>query len=107
VQVHYSEGLATHTGPESCVHAREGVGEALTGERIGQPLSGENFLWGADALEVAESNTGRRVNASAAPTLRRLRPWHVRTSPVREPGDLCHCPSSLTDRVGKATGRSR
>ena len=25
------EGLATHDGPESCVGAREGAGEALTG----------------------------------------------------------------------------
>jgi len=25
--------------PESCADAREGIGEALTGERIGQPLS--------------------------------------------------------------------
>jgi len=39
VKVHYGEGVATHTGPESCVGIREDVGEALTGERIGQPSS--------------------------------------------------------------------
>jgi hypothetical protein len=27
----YGEGLATHTGPESCGAAREGIDEALTG----------------------------------------------------------------------------
>jgi hypothetical protein len=40
VKVHYSEGAAIHTDPESCAgHCREAVREALTGERIGQPLS--------------------------------------------------------------------
>jgi len=31
VEVSYGEGLATHSGPESCVCIRKGVGEALTG----------------------------------------------------------------------------
>jgi hypothetical protein len=107
VKVHYSEGVATHTGPESCAQPREGLGEALTGERIGQPLSGENSVWGADALEVAEGNTKWRENASAVLTPRRLSPWHVRKAPVREPGDLRQPPASLPERIGKAGGRSR
>jgi len=37
----YAEGLANHGGPESCVHARKGVGEALTGVRAGRVLSRE------------------------------------------------------------------
>lgn len=37
----YTEGLASHGAPESCVGARKGVGEALTGERIGEVLSRE------------------------------------------------------------------
>jgi hypothetical protein len=37
----YVEGLASYGGPESCVHAREGVGEALTGVRAGRVLSRE------------------------------------------------------------------
>jgi hypothetical protein len=41
VRVHYGEGVANHIGPESCAGSREGVGEALTGERTGQPLSRE------------------------------------------------------------------
>ena len=32
MQVPYDEDLASHIGPESCVGAREGIGEALTGE---------------------------------------------------------------------------
>lgn len=107
MQVHYSEGVATHTGPESCAQSREGLGEALTGVRIGQPLSGENLIRGADALEVAEGNTGWHAIASAFPTPRRLRTWHVRTPPVREPGGLRVRPLSLAVRIGKAGGRSR
>ena len=37
----YVEGLATHSGPESCVCTREGEGEALTGESVGWVLSRE------------------------------------------------------------------
>ena len=59
----YSEGLAIHTGPESCVVVRKDGGEALTGESAGRPLSRETdapplrrwALRGADVLE----NDGR------------------------------------------------
>ena len=37
VKVHHDEGVATHIDPESCAVSRESIGEALTGERIGQP----------------------------------------------------------------------
>ena len=40
----YGEGVATHTDPESCGGAREGGGEALTGERAGRVLSRERQL---------------------------------------------------------------
>ena len=50
MQVHCDEGIANHIGPEPCAGAREDVGEASVGERIGQPLSLENiFPLGADA----------------------------------------------------------
>lgn len=39
MEVSYVEGLASYGGPESCVHIREGVGEALTGGRAGRVLS--------------------------------------------------------------------
>ena len=42
----HGEGLASHTGPESCADACESVGEALTGVRTGQPLSCEINLSG-------------------------------------------------------------
>jgi hypothetical protein len=54
MKVPYGEGVATHTGLESCAPAREDGGEALTGGRAGRALSRENHvpLRGADALEV-------------------------------------------------------
>jgi hypothetical protein len=108
VRVLYGEGIASHTGPESCVASREGRGEALTGECVGQPLSGENQLRGADVLRPAEGNRARVVNARRSPTPRRRRTWHAQTPSVREPGDL----QSVrvwhhTDRVGKAGGCNR
>ena len=38
MRVPCGEGLATQAGPESCAGPREGVGEALTGERGGRSL---------------------------------------------------------------------
>jgi len=105
VQVSYSEGVANHTGPESCVSVREGRGEALTGECIGQPLSRERILLlDADFVLWTEGNTvmgAMRV--------------HNRSGVVRDPG---MCRSSLFGnreisaagrkaRGGKARSRSR
>jgi hypothetical protein len=102
VQVSYDEGLAIHIGPESCAVAREGFGEALTGGRIGQPSSRERVLFlGADAVQIAEGNTSRRVIASARTTRRGQRPWHVQTLLAREPGDLA------LDRSATAVGPHR
>ena len=41
MKVSYSEGLATHTGFESCMVVGNGEREALTGVRTGQVLSRE------------------------------------------------------------------
>ncbi len=47
------EGLATHDGPESCVGARKGDGEALTGARAGRAIEPRNFgIRGADAVTL-------------------------------------------------------
>ena len=45
MQVPYDEGVAIRIDPESCAVAREGLGEALTGGCIGQPLSRERVLF--------------------------------------------------------------
>jgi RNA-directed DNA polymerase len=39
----YGEGLATHTGPESCGASREGGVEALTGGRAGQVIEARKW----------------------------------------------------------------
>jgi hypothetical protein len=89
VRVHHGEGVAIRIGPEPCVGIREGVGEASVGERIGQPLSRESKkVSGADVVRIAEGNMDGGVIASARPTRRGRRPWHVWTLFVRESGDL-------------------
>jgi hypothetical protein len=39
----YVKGVASHSGPESCVCTREVAGEALTGVRVGRVLSREIY----------------------------------------------------------------
>ena len=56
----YGEGLATHTGPESCGAAREGGDEALTGERAGRVFSRVRIFF-RDADAVGESARFHRV----------------------------------------------
>jgi hypothetical protein len=74
VQVHYGEGVANHTGPESCGCGREAAREALTGVRAGQVWSGEsNVVRGADAVVAAEGNRNGSVSARTWATPRRLR----------------------------------
>src|SRR3954471_15083820 len=73
VQVHYGEGVATHTGPESCGCGREAAREALTGVRAGQVWSGEsNAVRGADAVVAVEGNRRGSVSARTWATPRRL-----------------------------------
>jgi hypothetical protein len=87
VRVHCDEGVATHIGPESCVPARKGRGEALAGERVGQPLSRESYFNpSADAVDSAEGNMGGCVIASIRPARRGRRPWHAQKLSEREPG---------------------
>ena len=109
MQVSHDEGVAIHIGPESCAVAREGFGEALTGERIGQPLSRERFLFWVPT--PCRSWKAIRLGASSqAPG---------RPGVVRDPG---MCRRSLhgnreisrstarqqpSVRIGKARSRSR
>ena len=111
MQVHHDEGIANRIDPESCAGAREGFGEALTGDHIGQPLSREmNIVLGADALSNVEGNTNGRAIASARTARRGRRPWHVWTLLAREPGDLTaghRRRVAVLARIGKARSRTR
>ena len=91
VKVRCSEGVAIHTGPESCAgHCREAVREALTGARTGEVLSGESYIVrGADAVVACRRQQAwvRHCEDHCHPASS-LDPEHVRTSLVREPGAL-------------------
>jgi hypothetical protein len=65
------------SAPESCAVAREGLGEALTGERIGQPLSRESFLFWVPTPCIWRKAT--RQGAPSRALGHGQRPWHVQT----------------------------
>ena len=88
MEVSYGEGVASHTGPESCAGVREGRGEALTGACAGRVSSREIFgqLRGADAVEIG----GRPHRA------RRYR--ETRTDPARSETPSMHGSTSHGNR---------
>ena len=110
MQVHCDEGVATHIDPESCAGAREGVGEALTGERTGQPLSCERlisqvptlFPWRKARRRRATSRARRRPGVVVDPGMYG-RSLHgnreISSSTTRNPNGVV--------RIGKARSRSR
>ena len=70
MQVSCSEGVANHTGPESCGAAREGGFEALTGEGAGRVSSREKqILRDADAVRSGgrQHRVRRYCEALASP----------------------------------------
>ncbi len=88
----YGEGLATRTGPESCVAAREGGREALTGERAGRVFS-------------------RERNHSGTPTPWRKAEGHIRRVAIARRVGVPRgqrpraCPDTPRARTGRALGR--
>jgi hypothetical protein len=92
---------------------REGLGEALTGGRIGQPSSrGRGIISGVDAVLFAEGETEGRVNRKRSDDPAWSKNLALRTLLVREPGDLTvdQQPSdwrAALVRVGKVRNRSR
>lgn len=65
----YGEGVATHSGPESCADGRKDVGEALTGVRAGRVSSPEKPLsTRVPTLSFeGEGNTGGAASARRRP----------------------------------------
>lgn len=68
MQVHHDEGVANRIDPESCADIREGIGEALTGERIGQPLSRESYI--SQAPTALSSRKAKRAGTSSRVSVR-------------------------------------
>jgi len=102
----YGKGSAAHTGPESCVAARKGGGEALTGVRAGRVFSRErNSLRGADA--VGESGrphpTHRQREMRRGPARSETPGMYGNTS--RENREV-PCPPA-TDGVAGRVGKSK
>ena len=78
MRVHCDEGVASRIGAESCVGAREGVGEALTGECVGQPLSRERLIfWVPTRFQARKA--ARRSASSQAPCRPRWTRAQIRT----------------------------
>ena len=106
----YGEGLATHTGPESCGAARKGGDEALTGERTGRVFSRERTLL-RDADAVGESGRQQPVRryreAHGVPRGQRPRACTEasRAGTGRSPGPPGA--DSAPGRVGKSKDTSR
>ena len=73
----YGEGVANHTGPESCVANRKVGIEALTGEIAGQGIEPRNILDSGTPTPwcQAEGNIRRIVNARCNGVPRGRRPW--------------------------------
>ena len=109
MRVRRNEGVAIHIGPEPCAVIREGDGEASAGERIGQPLSRESFLFWVPTPCIwwKATHSGASARAPGRPGV------------VRDPG---MCRRSLRGnreisrstvwqqppvRIGKARSRSR
>lgn len=89
MEVRCDEGVAIRIGPEPCVCAREGPGEASVGERMGQPLSRESkIVPDADVVRNTEGDAVGGDTASLRSVRRGRRPWHVRKLLEREPGGL-------------------
>ena len=83
------EGVAIHDGPESCIGAREGEGEALIGVRTGQPLS----------REITASGCRRRLlrrKATSPVALARVAWWAPRGLRT------CACTESFRARTGRS-----
>ena len=95
----YTEGVATHGGPESCVDSRKGVGEALTWVRAGWVWSREIRLFRVPtSLCQAEGHTPGRVSASSPVALRGRRPHACTESPCARTGRSSDRPSPMAGR---------
>ena len=87
MQESHREGVAIHPDPESCVVAREGTIEALTGAHAGRVLSCEIIASGVPTLfSRAEGHTRAGASASRCATPRSLRPLACMDTPRARTG---------------------
>lgn len=104
MQEPHREGVAFHPDPESCVVARKGAIEALTGAQAGRVLSCEIFATGVPTLfSKAEGHIHARAIASVRETPRSLRPLAGLETPCAGTGRPHRCPSPHRWRTGRKT----
>jgi hypothetical protein len=83
----HRKGVAIHPDPESCVVAREGAIEALTGAHAGRVLSCETIATGVPTLfSKAEGHMYVDAIASRRTTPRSLRPLACMDTPRARTG---------------------
>jgi len=107
----YSEGLASHTGPESCIGARKSSDEALTGVRAGRVLSREidppprgGLLRDADAVNPSGRRNlrYREGEISQGPARSETPCMYGRTSCGNREIPLSSAIARYADRIGKS-----
>lgn len=107
----YGEGVASHTGPESCGHGREEVDEALTGVHAGR-------VWSREIVLTSECRCrGTRQKATSATSITRegagpravVDPEHAWKHLGRESGDpRTACRQRVSSgRIGKSKDATR
>jgi hypothetical protein len=116
MKVPYSEGLASHAVPESCVGARKDEDEALTGVRAGWVLSREinapprgGLLQGADVVEIGGRQHPRRRQGEMLrdPARSETPDMHAGTSRGNREIPLVSVIARLAERIGRSKDRSR
>ena len=101
MQESHRKGVAIHPAPESCVAAREGTIEALTGAHAGRVSSCEIIATGVPTLfSKAEGHTRVGATASRRATPRSLRPLACMETPRARTGSPHQCSASTSARAG-------
>ena len=99
----YIEGVATHSGLESCVGVPRGRSEALTEGDVGWVIEPRNNLFGVPTpSQWSEGNTVGRVSASCQRAPRGQRAWACVESPSARTGRSHGCPSAGGGRAGRS-----
>ena len=117
MKVSYSEGVAIHTGSESCTCDGNGASEALTGVRAGEVLSREIEppsrkrwpLLGADAVERSGRQNWKRRERETLLDLARSKTLGMHASTLSGSREIPY-PSvreEITDRIGKSKDAPR
>jgi hypothetical protein len=117
VKVSYSEGVAIHTGSESCTFVGNGEGEVLTGVRVGEvwsreiePSLGRRWpLLGADAVERSgRQNWKRRERETLLdPARSKTLSMHASTLSGNREIPYPSVRAEKTDRIGKSKDAHR